>query len=500
MSERLRPDLDRDADAFTADVETAIGVLEAIVASPEALVRIDPERRRLLLELAGRASRPTPLERRSRARAYRRKDRSEDRAHDESLLAGARLRRTKALAAFLPPSVHAMLPEPPKALPDAPEPFPERAGTVTGGEPRLKKPRACYVCKASFERVHPFYDSLCPPCAEHNFAKRDQTAPLPGRVALVTGARIKIGYETALKLLRAGARVIATTRFPADAARRFAAEPDYGAYRERLEIYGIDLRHVGHVEAFADHLARTLPRLDILINNAAQTVRRPPAFYEELVENERALARDLPAGLVKASLSSAELAAIPWANETPADPRLFPLGQRDGDDQQIDLRSENSWRLTLSEVPTPELVEVHLVNAIAPFILTSRLKALMMRVPTDDKHVTHVSAMEASFSRMKKTDRHPHTNMAKAALNMMTRTSAADYAASGIFMNSVDTGWVTDEDPLHHATRKERVHDFHPPLDAIDGAARVLDPLFSGHRSGEHPYGLFFKDYRPVAW
>ena len=104
----------------------------------------------------------------------------------------------------------------------------------------------------------------------------------------------------------------------------------------------------------------------------------------------------------------------------------------------------------------------------------------MMKSGARDNHVIHVSAMEASFSRKKKTDKHPHTNMAKAALNMMTRTSAAEYAADGIFMNSVDTGWVTDEDPLHHAARKQRTHDFHAPLDSIDGAARVLDPLFAG--------------------
>ena len=101
----------------------------------------------------------------------------------------------------------------------------------------------------------------------------------------------------------------------------------------------------------------------------------------------------------------------------------------------------------MHEVETPELLEVQLVNAIAPFILNARLKPLMLKTPERHKHVVNVSAMEGQFYRTTKTDRHPHTNMAKAALNMMTRTSALDFVKDGIHMNAVDTGWVTDEDP-----------------------------------------------------
>jgi NAD(P)-dependent dehydrogenase (short-subunit alcohol dehydrogenase family) len=179
---------------------------------------------------------------------------------------------------------------------------------------------------------------------------------------------------------------------------------------------------------------------------------------------------------------------------------LFPDGALDADLQQVDLRAVNSWRLTLAEVSTPEMIEVQLVNSVAPFILCARLKPLMLRVPGRDKHVVNVSAMEGIFSRGTKTDRHPHTNMAKAALNMLTLTAARDYVRDGIHMNAVDTGWITDEDPFVHATRKRDELGFQPPLDIVDGAARVLDPYLSGLNRGEHAFGKFFKDYLPSNW
>jgi NAD(P)-dependent dehydrogenase (short-subunit alcohol dehydrogenase family) len=204
-----------------------------------------------------------------------------------------------------------------------------------------------------------------------------------------------------------------------------------------------------------------------------------------------------PAGLV----NSAALSQLALLEEDHArGVHLFPAGQLDADLQQVDLRQRNSWRLALAEVSAVELLEVQLVNAVAPFMLNGRLKALMERSPSRDKHIVNVSAMEGQFYRTFKTDKHPHTNMAKAALNMMTRTSAADYIKSGIHMNSVDTGWVTDEDVAEVAARKTREQGFHPPLDIVDGAARIVDPIFEGFSSGKHVWGLFLKDYVPTDW
>ena len=469
-----------------------------------------------------------------------------------------------------------------------------------GAEPPsvLHQPRQCYACKRRYRTLHRFYGSLCPECAALNWAKRTQTANLAGRVAVVTGARVKIGYRIALKLLRCGAAVVATTRFPVDCARRFNLEPDAGEWRDRLTVVAMDLRDLPGLERLCARLATTLPRLDAIVNNACQTVRRPPAYYRHLLraeaEGARARARGdddgavarrddafaamgtsallagvadaIPAdpvdsadpvdpvdpldprasldvrrnrleaefrdsagatGWLSPSAAASQLAVLPSDAETSssaaeASARLFPRGALDVNEQQIDLRVKTSWTSKLGEVETPELLEVLAVNAAAPFVLNGKLRALMAATATSlgapaeadaaDRarapnrgFIVNVSAMEGKFYRYK-SDQHPHTNMAKAALNMMTRTSAQDYVKSHIYMTAVDTGWINDEKPMEIAARHGERHNFQTPIDEIDAAARVLDPVISPllaaqqGRSVEPPFGVFLKDFVKCEW
>lgn len=350
---------------------------------------------------------------------------------------------------------------------------------------KLHKSKDCYICKATHFEAHYFYHALCPECAAFNLLKRKETTDLTGRIALLTGGRKKIGLKIGLKLLRAGATLIATTRFPENAWNTYSQQEDFDNWKTRLHIFGLDLRNSPGIEQFTDLLNQEFSHLDIIINNAAQTVKRPPAFYQHLIEHEK------QNYLLEGDKMTQDLIQ-PTA--------FFPKGQFDKDNQQVDLRSENSWTTKLEEVTTLELLEVQLVNSIAPFLLNSRLKNLLGKSSFNRKFIVNVSAVEGQFGRHFKSPFHPHTNMAKAALNMMTRTSAKDYAESNIYMTSVDTGWITDENP-HPKKTRIRDRGFVPPLDLIDGAARVCSPIFDGLNKEDLPdFGVFLKDYKVTKW
>jgi NAD(P)-dependent dehydrogenase (short-subunit alcohol dehydrogenase family) len=362
---------------------------------------------------------------------------------------------------------------------------------------QLNRPQTCYVCHNSYHLVHFFYHKLCPECAEINYGYRQLNPDFKDFQVVITGGRVKIGYATTLQFLRSGAKVLATSRFPAAALEQFSQEPDFEVWKENLTLYGLDLRNIKAVYQFTDYCKTHLPSIDILVNNAAQTIKYPAEYYLPLVQKERdnlllfrasnLIENATPIALLPAQLLDATASAFV------ADVQLNRFGQ------PVDFREKNSWNATLGEIGLEELLEVNLINHIAPYLLISELSRLLKQNIRKQGFIINVTSSEGQFSYANKTIFHPHTNMTKAALNMLTRTSAAEYAKKNIYMNAVDVGWVSTG---AHETKRKRLFErlSIPPLDSVDGAMRIIHPILEVQKGDTSLYGKLLKNYGVVAW
>jgi NAD(P)-dependent dehydrogenase (short-subunit alcohol dehydrogenase family) len=372
--------------------------------------------------------------------------------------------------------------------------YTHKIADTEGGYSELHTPRKCYVCNQPYMQLHFFYHRLCPDCAELNYGFRELKPSFAEFHVVITGGRVKIGYATTLKFLRAGANVLVSTRFPALAWEQLSKEPDFEDWKDKVTVYGLDLRNIKAVYQFIDFCKQTLPCVDILINNAAQTIKYPLDYYQPLIEQEKRgllrfdnpklLGNDTPIGLKQEQLSMPTL----WE-----DIKTNRFGQ------PIDYREKNSWNSTLAEIGLEELLEVNFINHISPYILIAELSDLMSKSTQKQRFIINVTSSEGQFSYKNKTVFHPHTNMTKAALNMLTRTSAADYVEKQIYINSVDVGWISTG---AHEEKRARLFDSLkiPPLDSVDGAMRIMHPILEILKGRRDLFGQLFKNYRVVEW
>jgi NAD(P)-dependent dehydrogenase (short-subunit alcohol dehydrogenase family) len=345
----------------------------------------------------------------------------------------------------------------------------------------------CYICKTriTLAQKHDFYSYMCNICGIINKSKRDAYQDLHGKFAIVTGGRVKIGFETALRLLRCGCHVLITSRFAKDALERYTKESDYDKWIHNLKIFEANFLDLDDTKKFIKFVFENYKSIDYLINNAAQTIARPKEFYNHL------LLANPDVNLIKQCIINNNL-AIDYQNNpiiiAPQNTQLFPLNKYDQFGQQLDLRDNNSWMLEIDDIDIKELLEVQAINNITPFIIITKLIPLLKK-ENNYSWIINVTSMEGIFNYNSKNTHHVHTNMAKAGLNMMTRTSGKYlYEKYNIVMCAVETGWNNPQQPLSY--------DFKTPIDCLDGAMRILDPIFNELKA----HSVVYKDYQIHNW
>ena len=407
----------------------------------------------------------------------------------------------------------------------------------------------CYICKEKFglNNIHSFYGNLCKKCGDYNYSFRTMKLDFTGRIAIVTGGRVKIGYYIATKLLSYGAKVLITSRFPKDTLFKYQKDPEYEKWKNNLIIYPIDFRIFESTIKFVQFIQDNFPHVDILINNAAQTIRRTASYYKyllpietkdlskeddkkiikndfinlqkQLKEGESAQSRN-PQSTKKEIQNSlislmdnkskeyqeilplSVIASQIRIMEEKSQPHVTVMG---GDGQPYDFsKGKNSWNFEFDEIPFQEFTEVQIINTWTPYYLCVKLKPLMMQSPFPDKYIVNVTSVEGIFNHYKRSS-HVHTNMAKAALNMFTRTCGSYLKDIGIYMTCVDTGWVSPMNEMNGLLDKDKKNSYenefmNVPLDELDGAMRVLHPIIEGIKNKNYLFGILLKDYVKSPW
>ncbi|CAL5868723.1 uncharacterized protein PFLUO_LOCUS2950 [Penicillium psychrofluorescens] len=408
---------------------------------------------------------------------------------------------------------------------------------------RYSKFSRCYICCYRFQdsEAHDLYPSLCRSCGMFNIASSRLSLPeklnLSGKTALITGGRINLGYHTALRMLRCGARVIVSSRYPGDAATRYAREPDFEQWSSSLKVVGADFRAASDAFRLV-HVVKELLRawdgrhnsdsrtsLEILINNAAQTLTDPVKAEMKAISRERAF-KDLPEakallaggasvdyqprlrGGMQASWipriedeQTQQLLPNGVSQDSLNEGRVVQKGLRTTGD--VDSDSRSSWMQSLDEIPYEDLISAHSVNAFVPLILCRELLPLMGAAGSSSTstskpvgYIVNVSSREGILEDMpnsrSKAGHHVHTNMSKAAINMITETEAGKaWQTRRVAMNSVDPGYMSAAPECQPKNGC--------PIGFEDGTARVLWPIAVGEVENRVISGRFLKHFERGA-